>query len=136
MVPTPGGRMTDPVSSLMSSPVASVDADATLREVAETLAANEIGAVTVLVEDGIAGIVSERDLVAHLADGANPDHLLAEDVLTPDFVSAAPDETVLAVARRMMAARVRHVPVVEGGEPVGMVSLRDLMEVLLGELER
>ncbi|KAE8763869.1 CBS domain-containing protein [Georgenia thermotolerans] len=126
--------VTQPVSGLMSSPVAAVDAGATLREVAEAMAANEIGAVTVLADGHLAGIVSERDVVTHLADGAHPDHLLAADMFTAEFVSAAPEDRLLDVARRMVAARVRHVPVLEDGQAVGMVSMRDVAAVLVAAL--
>jgi len=60
-----------PVSTIMSWPVATIDHDATLEEAAEALAADSIGALVVLRDGDLAGIISERDVVVHLAAGAD-----------------------------------------------------------------
>ncbi|MFZ5870434.1 MAG: CBS domain-containing protein [Actinomycetota bacterium] len=125
----------DAVSRLMSWPVASVAMTATLREVTEALAANEIGAAVVYSGDHFVGVVSERDVSTHIADGANPDHLLVEEMVTLGPVTVSPNDTVLAAARAMLDAGVRHVPVVnDEDDVVGMVSLRDVAAVLLREV--
>jgi CBS domain-containing protein len=112
-------------------PVATVHADATLREVAESLAADAIGALGVLEHGVLAGVVSERDVVNHLAQGANPDHLSAGEVMSTELVTVRPEETVLEAAHRMLDAEVRHLPVIQDGEIAGFVSIRDLFEVLV-----
>lgn len=125
----------DAVSRLMSWPVASIAMTATLREVTEALAANEIGAAVVYSGDHFVGVVSERDVSTHIADGANPDHLLVEEMVTLGPVTVSPNDTVLAAARAMLDAGVRHVPVVnDEDDVVGMVSLRDVAAVLLREV--
>ena len=129
----------DAVSKLMSWPVAAVDLDATLRQVAEAMASNEVGAAVVMSGDHFVGVVSERDVTNHLAGGANPDHLLAEEVVTTAPVTATPGDTVLTAARLMAEAGVRRLPVVnaeDGDDVVGMVSLRDVSLVLLREVDR
>lgn len=125
-----------PASALrkvMMWPVAVVDGSATLEEVAEALAADEIGAVCVTEEGRLTGIVSERDVVFHVAAGADLSHLVAADVMSNDLVTVSPDETVLLAARRMEEAEVRHLPVIDEGSIAGIVSIRDLFSVLLDE---
>jgi CBS domain-containing protein len=112
-------------------PVATVSSEASLSEVAEALAADEVGALCVLENDGLAGIVSERDVVTHLAAGADPAHLTAGDVMSTDLVTVGPDESVLDAARRMQDSQVRHLPVLDGGLVAGIVSIRDLFSVLV-----
>jgi len=85
-----------------------------------------IGVLPVYDGDRLAGIISERDLVAALADGAAATAVAAA-YMTPDPVTAAPDEDSAAVALRMVEVGVRHLPVVERGQVVGMVSARDLL---------
>ena len=120
------------VRSVMVWPVATVDGGATLSEVAEALAADEIGALCVIGDGNLAGIVSERDVVAHVATGADPAHLSAADVMSNDLVTVAPDDSVLVAARRMVDAQVRHLPVLDDGLIAGIVSMRDLFTVLVG----
>jgi CBS domain-containing protein len=123
-------HVTDPLRRVMMWPVAVVGAEATLTEVAEALAADEIGALCVIENDVLAGIVSERDVVAHVAAGADPEHLTAGEVMSSDLVIAGPDDTVLEAARRMQESQVRHLPVLHGTEIAGIVSMRDLFAVL------
>ena len=121
------------VRSVMVWPVATVDGGATLTEVAEALAADEIGALCVTEDGRLAGIVSERDVVTHVAVGADPEHLSAADVMSNDLVTVAPDDLVLVAARRVVDAQVRHLPVLDDGLIAGIVSMRDLFTVLVGE---
>ena len=126
-------RPTEALHVVMMWPVASVETVATLSEVAEALAADEIGALCVVENGALAGIVSERDVVAHLAAGADPEHLTAGEVMTPDVVTVGPDATILEAARLMQDSQVRHLPVLDGGKPVGIISIRDLMRVVVDD---
>lgn len=121
------------VRKVMTWPVATVDGGATVNEVAEALAADEIGAVCVTEDSRLAGIVSERDVVVHVATGADLSHLTANDVMSNDLVNVSADDSVLIAARRMEEAQVRHLPVLDDGKIAGIVSIRDLFAVLLGE---
>ena len=78
-------------------------------------------------------MVSERDIVQALADGLDPDTARAQDVMTMDLASAAPNELMLTVAARMLDNEIRHLPVTEGGVVVGMVSERDALRGLVDE---
>src|SRR3954453_12027139 len=91
----------DPVRTVMMWPVATVEALATLTEVAEALAADESGALCVVEQDALAGIGSERDIVTHLAAGGDPAHLAAGDVMSSDLITVDPDDPVLSVSRMM-----------------------------------
>lgn len=113
--------------------VARVDQGLTLCEVAEELIADEIGAVLVDGPHGPAGVLSERDIITVLANGGDPDVRQAGEVMTPDILWAAPNESISAVARRMCDAGVRHIPIRHGATVVGVVSMRDVLEVLLNE---
>jgi CBS domain-containing protein len=117
----------------MMWPVAVVDSVASLSEVAESLAADEIGALCVVENGALAGIVSERDVVTHLAAGADPTHLTAGDAMSTDLVTVGPGESALAAARLMLEGHLRHLPVIDGGLIAGMVSIRDLLEVLVDD---
>jgi CBS domain-containing protein len=123
------------VRSVMVWPVATVDGGATLAEVAEALAADEIGALCVTEDGHLAGIVSERDVVAHVAVGADPEHLTAADVMSNDLITASPDESVLVAARRMEDAEIRHLPVLDDGRIAGIMSMRDLFTVLVDDAD-
>jgi CBS domain-containing protein len=126
-------KPTSPVRSVMMWPVATVDGTATLSEVAEALGADEIGALCVTERGGLAGIITERDLVTHLAAGADLGHVLAADVMSTDLVSISPEDSVLQAALQMEDAQVRHLPVLDGGLIAGIVSMRDLFSVLVDD---
>lgn len=121
----------DPVRSIMARPVLMVPARTSLRGVAVELTRAGIGAV--LVEDAgePVGIMTERDVVRALAEGADPEDVWAADLMTPRTLIAAPDDVISSVAELMRIAEVRHVPVRDGGQYVGIVSLRDILDVFM-----
>ncbi|QGG96142.1 CBS domain-containing protein [Actinomarinicola tropica] len=117
----------NPIATVMRRTTVTVRLGSTLREISEVLTREEVGAVVVKGAQPIAGIVSERDVVRALAEGADPDEERAEDVMTFEVVTVAPDESLAEVGRRMVDGGIRHLPVVEDGVPVGIVSIRDLL---------
>lgn len=122
---------TDATSRVMMWPVATVAGETSLLGVAEALAADGIGVLGIVQNGRLAGVVSERDIVHHLAQGANPEHVTAADVMTTDLVTARPDDRILDTARRMVEAEIRHLPVVEDDQIAGIVSMRDIFAVLI-----
>jgi CBS domain-containing protein len=120
----------NPVSDVMSRGAVSVDEKLTLRSLAAVLAELDIGVALVRRPDGAMSVVSERDVVHALADGADPEEVWAADVAGDAIVFAEPDETILTVAEQMAAEGVRHVPVIEKGAIVGVVSARDVLPIL------
>jgi len=107
--------------------------EATLRAVARLLWEQGVGAATVVDdEDRVVGIISERDIVARLAQGGDADTTTAERAMTGTVVSARPDDRLLDIVFLMTDAGARHVPVIdEHGEMTGMVSIRDMVRPLL-----
>ena len=130
------GQALERVRTVMRWPVATVETLSSLTEVAEGLAADEVGALCVVDGGTLAGIVSERDVVTHLAAGGDPAHLTAGEVMSSDLLTIGPDATILEAARTMDEGRVRHLPVLSHGQIAGMVSMRDLFAVLLDAGQR
>lgn len=126
MTPEPFER----VSSIMSTPAITAEPQATLREVAAVLRDADIGAVVVLVPGRPLAVISERDIVRALADGADPDAIWAADVVTEEPRYVTPSHPVPRLAEEMLAAGIRHMPVVEENEVVGMVGARDALRSL------
>ncbi|SFK87690.1 CBS domain-containing protein [Geodermatophilus ruber] len=119
------------------SHVATVDGAASVRTALALLAHHGVGALVVSADGRtIDGIVSERDIVRGLHEhGAG---LLAEPVsavMTTEVHTSVPAAGVEELARTMTDRRVRHVPVVEGGVLVGIVSIGDVVKARLDELE-
>ena len=126
------------VRALVTRPLVTVYPDATLRAVAETMAEESIGAVVVRGEraasaPGVrpAGIVSERDLAAAVAEDRNLDRVRAADVMTMTLASAGPDDSLLDVAQVMVDNEIRHLPLVTEGAVVAIISERDVLRALL-----
>lgn len=112
----------------MAETIARVAPDCTLREVAMKLASVEVGALVVGSDDeGVDGMVSERDIVRAVAGGLDVDTCRAADVASSDVVRCSADATVAEVAHVMMERYVRHVVISEHNRVVGVVSARDLL---------
>lgn len=119
-----------PVRYVMTSPVIFADAEASLRDISGAMAEGCVGAVVLLGRDGPSMIVTERDVVEALADGADPDDVWGAEVAAVDLVAADPEDRLIDVARVMAEHNVRHVPVRANGSVVGMVSSRDVLRVM------
>jgi CBS domain-containing protein len=120
----------DAIGSLVRRAPVSIDEKLTLRSVAAVLSAEDIGAALVEGDDGSLGIVSERDVARALAEDADPDVVWSADIMTEEVVTARSGELIMDVAMRLLHARVRHVVVVEDERVVGIVSSRDVFQVL------
>jgi CBS domain-containing protein len=117
--------------------VATVEASASVRAALELLAEHGVGAL-VVSGDGrtVEGIVSERDVVRALHErGADLLTDPVSSVMTVDVHTCVPGAGVEDLARTMTDLRVRHVPVVDGGVLVGIVSIGDVVKARLDELE-
>ena len=127
----------EPVRTLVKRSVVIVDPDSTLRQAAATLADDYIGVAVVpgagQTGDHVEGVLSERDIVRALADGADPDVEVARNVMTLDLATASVGDTIISVAECMLDNEIRHVPVVHDGTVVGIVSERDVLRSLVSE---
>ncbi len=115
--------------------VFTVSPETSVAQVSQQLSVRRIGSVLVLDgEGGVAGIVSERDLVRALAShGAKALELEARQVMTRDVVTCDPDESIDNVMEIMTRGRFRHLPVVRRGELLGLVSIGDVVKSRLEE---
>jgi CBS domain-containing protein len=118
--------------------VVSVEPNATLSSVAALLAERRIGAVLILgVDRRIAGIVSERDIVRALGErGAAVLDEPVSRIMTRQVSTATEGETISSIMERMTAGKFRHIPVVDQGRVVGIISIGDVVKHRLHEMER
>lgn len=101
-----------------------------VRDVARRMTDKNVGAVAVLDAGTLVGIFSERDVMARVvAAGLNPDETTVARVMTKDLVVGRPDDDIDAALEKMHAVGCRHLPIVERGSLVGMISIRDLLEI-------
>ena len=117
--------------------VATVRTDATLQDVAEKLAKRKIGAMVIIGPGGrISGIVSERDVVRVIAEhGAKALAMSVSSVMTTDVITCSETDMIDDVMATMTERRFRHVPVVESGGLVGIVSIGDVVKHHIAEVE-
>ena len=116
------------------STVATLPATATLAELLEVLDDQKIGAVVVLDGEDVAGIVSERDVVHHLRGGAGSGAALSE-LMTTSVQTCTMDDDLTHLATTMTQGRFRHLPVVEDGRLLGIISIGDVVKARLDALE-
>jgi CBS domain-containing protein len=106
-----------------------VTAEATVREAIQILLARDIGALMVVGPDGkLVGIFSERDLLTKVA-GTHPDYdrLPVHQFMTPKPETVGPADLLAFALHKMDVGGYRHMPVVQDGLPVGMISVRDML---------
>jgi len=114
----------------MSTELLTVEPSAQVTEVAKRMVAKDVGAVLVFEEGAICGILTERDILRAVADGLD-DATLVRDRMTANPETLDADDTTEHAAVLMIHGGFRHLPVVEQGEVVGVLSIRDLMRVVL-----
>lgn len=108
----------------------------TLLAVTALLDARRVGALVVLEDQRVVGIISERDLVRAVArDGAGALHMPVSRVMTKAVHFAEPGETVDSLLGRMTDRRVRHLPVCANDRLIGLVSIGDLVKAKISEVE-
>lgn len=95
-----------------------------------------VGSVAVCEEARLVGILTERDVLRLFAQGAVDDGTKVSDVMTTDLITATADTDILEVARIMGKHHIRHLPVLEGDNLLGMVGVREVVDVLAERLWR
>ncbi|MPY97184.1 MAG: CBS domain-containing protein [Actinophytocola sp.] len=116
--------------------VATIAPTATVSELLAKLAENNIGAMVVQGDDGLAGIVSERDIVRRLHErGASALQAPVSEIMTTEVSTCTPDESVDHLTVLMTERRIRHVPVMFNGRLAGIVSIGDVVKSRMNELE-
>jgi len=128
MLSLPIGSLIEPRRLVVASPDTTVSAAATLMQ------EGRVGAVLVVEDGRLAGIFTERDAVYRvMAAGRDPLTTLLKDVMTPDPLTVAPEETFGYALLLMHEKGFRHAPVVVDGRPIGVVSARHALDPELEE---
>jgi CBS domain-containing protein len=118
----------------MSEVVLSVGPGHTLRDAARFMGRRGVGAAVVIdPEQPGPGIITERDILISLAEGQNPDEERVGDHLSGNLTFAAPDWSLERAAEAMVRGGFRHLVVVEGGETIGVLSMRDIVRCWTGD---
>jgi CBS domain-containing protein len=111
-----------------------VDKAESVQQACERMAEHRVGALVVLDGEQVVGIFTERDLLTRVvAAGLDARETPVDAVMSSRLVVSSPSDTYTACLERMTRARCRHLPVVADGKLVGIVSLRDLLQVEVAE---
>ncbi len=119
------------VGAVMNTDVVSVSPDATVRDAIARMMAAGIGSVAVCEGPRLAGIFTERDVLRLAAELGDFRHLQVADVMTRRPVTASPDVLLVDAARLMGEYQVRHLPIVERDNLLGMIGIRDVLRALV-----
>ena len=126
------------VSDILATPdkraLAALPPDATVRDALQLMADRNIGSVLIMQGEALLGIFTERDYARKIAlKGLHSSEALLADVMTARLYTVGPRQTVQECMSIMTKARIRHLPVVEAGEVIGLVSIGDLVNATLEE---
>ncbi|HEY1275468.1 MAG TPA: CBS domain-containing protein [Thermoleophilaceae bacterium] len=118
----------------MSSVVLTVSPGRTLRDAATAMAERGVGAAVVIDPDQPGpGIITERDILMAIGAGQSADTERVADHLSRDLVFAAPDWSLERAAEAMVRGGFRHLVVIDGGEMVGILSMRDIVRTWVSD---
>lgn len=117
------------VATLYSSEVITAEVTDTLFEAAQTMASNHVGALPVVDEGVLVGVISEADLVTAIAEEAPLELTTVDQFMTADAITVAPEDDAAIAARRMVENGIGHLPVIERDSTIGMVSKGDLLAI-------
>ncbi len=107
--------------------VLTIEPTVTLGEAARAMRRRDVGAAVVYEDGKLIGIFTERDLLRAIAESRHPDQHHVRAYMTPDPITLPPDHSPSEAAQIMTERKFRHIPVVEDGELIGIVSIRDLV---------
>jgi len=136
----PGLRFDEPVRSLLrnkSRNVWSVAPDATVYRAIELMSEKQVGCLVVLSAGQLAGIVSERDYARKvILKGRSSQQAQVREIMTYPVLYVTPDQTMDEAMRIMTSRRVRHLPVMERDEVIGMLSIGDLVNWIVSSQQQ
>jgi CBS domain-containing protein len=119
--------MVQQVKEIMTAQPLTLDKDATIAEAAKLMRDRGIGDVIVVDGESAEGIVTDRDIVIRgVAEGADPETTRLGQVVSGDLTSVAPDDPVERAIELVRGKAIRRVAVLDGGKPVGIISIGDL----------
>jgi CBS domain-containing protein len=117
------------VRDVMTPAVVTESRHDSLSSAAEIMWRQQTGSLLVTEAGQIVGIITERDLLRAVALGADPERTTVDEAMTAEVYTVPPDTQLQEAARAMAARWIRHLPVVEGGQLLGVVSMRDVTGV-------
>ena len=123
--------MEDPISSLEPAPAIFVPSDASVLDAIRVMKKHKVGCLLVMEEAKLTGIFSERDVLNKLATktGSHKE-VLVKEVMTPKPVIFSPDDSIRFAIHEMSVGGFRHIPMVNNHNPVGIISVRDVLGYL------
>jgi CBS domain-containing protein len=122
------------VSEIMTGAAVIDHSDDTLAEAARKMWKQQTGSLLVMDGDDLVGILTERDILKAVASGARVEEVRISEVMSKDVLTVGPQASLREAAKIMADRWIRHLPVVDGGKVVGVLSQRDLAGVLAGAL--
>jgi CBS domain-containing protein len=123
--------MEDPISVLEPAPAIFVPADASIFDAVHLMKNHKVGCLLVMEGARLTGIFSERDVLNKLATKAgNHKEVLVKEVMTPKPIIFSPDDSIRYAIHEMSVGGFRHIPVVNNHNPVGIISVRDVLGYL------
>ncbi|HEX9311395.1 MAG TPA: CBS domain-containing protein [Actinomycetota bacterium] len=122
------------VSEIMTKAAVIDQPDDTLVEAARKMWHQQTGSLLVLDGEDLVGIITERDILKAVAAGTSLDQTRISEAMTKDPVTVGPGTSLREAAKVMADRWIRHLPVLDGGRLVGVLSQRDLAGVLAGAL--
>lgn len=125
------------IESLMKTELVTAAADESVAHAARSMAQNDVGAVLVVEEENLVGVLSERDVVARIvAEGSDATRTPVSAAATRDVVTVDVGASVRECAELLQAKGIRHLPVLRDGKPVGILSSRDFFAFVVEELQQ
>jgi CBS domain-containing protein len=125
-----------PLADVMTTRLVYAAPGETVREAVRRMSEAGVGSVTVCEGSRLVGILTERDVLGLAARSADLDGVLVKEAMTETVVTASPDDDILDAARLMGERHIRHLPVVQGDNLLGIVGIRDVLRALAEALWR
>jgi CBS domain-containing protein len=124
------------IADVMSTRLVHVEPEATALEAIRRMAEAGVGSVAVCDGSRLVGIFTERDVLRLAGEAAALDEVRVSDAMTRDVTTISADADLVSAARLMGERRIRHLPVVEGENLLGMIGIRDVLAALAERLWR
>jgi len=124
------------IADVMAFRVVTVSPDDTVQVAIARMLEENVGSVAVCEGDRLAGIFTERDVLRLAGEGPDFAEVRVGDVMTTQLVTLAPDDDILDAARLMGERKIRHLPVLEGENLLGVVGIREVVRALVERLWR
>jgi len=115
---------------IMKFPIITAHASSSIEEIAKIMRDNKIGGVVIEKNGKLVGIITRKDIVYKVvAEGKDPKKVKAEEIMSSPLITVNSEDTLVEIARKMGKHDIRRVVVVEGNQPVGIISDKDVLKV-------